>query len=225
LLQSCRRLSESRRWRPRNPEAKKSAKGLGHSQFVEPFVLLSALGGECLYDFELLRRDRGLPALVGYDLLAGSTARQWLERFHCATRLAGRSQHGSFIPEESVYLTGLRAVVERTVQAYCTAVEPALSATLDVDAHLVKSARACALPTYEGYRGNRPLRVESAETGWCSQTSSAMATCPRRSGFEGWCMKLTRARRPVPRLTRRRVALQRGARRAAIPIDATGQAN
>src|SRR4051812_14400693 len=59
---------------------KKSAKGLGHTQFVEAFVLLSALGGECLDDFEPLRRDRGLAALLGYDLPAAATARPWLRR-------------------------------------------------------------------------------------------------------------------------------------------------
>ena len=40
--------------------AKKSSKGLGQGQFVEAFVLLSALGGDCLADFDGLRRDRGL---------------------------------------------------------------------------------------------------------------------------------------------------------------------
>jgi hypothetical protein len=115
-------------------------------------VRLSALGGECLDDFEALRRDRGLAALVGYDLPAAPTARQWLARFHDATRLAGRPQQGSFIPEESTSLAGLRPVVQRTVHAYCTAVAPATTVTLDVDAHLVESSKASALPTYEGYR-------------------------------------------------------------------------
>jgi len=106
----------------RHLPAKKSAKGLGHSQFVEAFVVLSALGGECLDDFDPLRRDRGLAALLGYDLPAAPTARQWLDRFHDESRLAGRPAQGSFIPEESAYLAGLQAVVQRTVHAYCTAV-------------------------------------------------------------------------------------------------------
>src|SRR3954453_850275 len=41
----------------RHLPAKKSAKGLGHRQFVEAFVVLSALGGECLDDFDPLRQD------------------------------------------------------------------------------------------------------------------------------------------------------------------------
>ena len=44
---------------------KKSAKGLGQDQMVESFVLLSALGGDCIDDFDGLRRDYGLRALLG----------------------------------------------------------------------------------------------------------------------------------------------------------------
>src|SRR3954451_21078913 len=94
----------------RHLPAKQSAKGLGDCQFVEAFVLLSALVGEGLDDFEPLRRDRGLAALVGYELPAAPTARRWLERFHDATLGEGLPPQGSFIPDESVYLAGLRAV-------------------------------------------------------------------------------------------------------------------
>src|SRR3972149_1598082 len=44
--------------------AKKTAKGLGPDQMVEAFVLLSALGGDCLDDFDGLRRDYGLAAML-----------------------------------------------------------------------------------------------------------------------------------------------------------------
>jgi hypothetical protein len=52
----------------RHLPTKKSPKGLGNGQVVESVVLLSALGGDCLDDFDNLRRDRGLAALLGYDL-------------------------------------------------------------------------------------------------------------------------------------------------------------
>jgi hypothetical protein len=149
----------------RHLPAKKSAKGLGQGQFVEAFVMLSALGGDCLDDFDGLRRDRGLAALLGYDLPAASTARQWLDRFHEEQALAGRPRQGSFIPPESGPLAGLRAVVQQTARAYITAVQPGRSVTLDVDAHLVESSKRTALPTYEGFRGYQPLLVEWAETG------------------------------------------------------------
>src|SRR3990172_422486 len=80
----------------RHLPAKRSAKGLGQGQVVESFVLLSALGADCVDDFDHLRRDDGLAALVGYHLPAASTARQWLDQFHDAELLAERPLQGSF---------------------------------------------------------------------------------------------------------------------------------
>ena len=54
--------------------SKKNPKGLGQAQMVESFVVLSALGGECVEDFQTLRADLGLEAMVGYELPAPSTA-------------------------------------------------------------------------------------------------------------------------------------------------------
>jgi hypothetical protein len=145
--------------------AKKSTKGLGQGQFVEAFVLLSALGGECVDDLDGLRRDRGLAALTGYELPAASTARQWLDRFHDPETVADRPRQGSFIPRASAGLAGLGAVVQRTTRAYVAAVQPGPDVTLDVDAHLVEASKQSALPTYEGFRGYQPLLVAWAETG------------------------------------------------------------
>lgn len=144
---------------------KRSPKGLGQDQFVEACLLLSALGGDCLDDFDHLRRDAGLAALLGYTLPAAATARQWLDRFHDETRLDGRPAQGSFIPRESDGLAGLRAVVQHSVRTYVSAVAPGPALTLDVDAHLVASSKQEALPTYEGFRGYQPLLVSWAETG------------------------------------------------------------
>jgi len=144
---------------------KKSAKGLGQDQMVESFVLLSALGGDCLDDFEGLRRDYGLRALVGYTLPSAPAARQWLDRFHEEALLADRPQQGSFIPPDSRWLAGLRAVVRHTVRAYVAAHQVGPAVTLDVDAHLVESTKRTALPTYEGFRGYQPLLVQWAKAG------------------------------------------------------------
>lgn len=146
--------------------AKMNPKGLGQGQMVESFVLLSALGGECVDDLDNLRRDRGLAAIVGYDLPAASTGRQWLERsFHEESLLSQRPLQGSFIPEESAGLAGLGAVRDHSVRAYVAAVKPGREVTLDVDAHLVESSKREALPTYKGFRGYQPMLVVWAETG------------------------------------------------------------
>jgi hypothetical protein len=149
----------------RHLPAKRSAKGLSQGRFVESLVLLSALGGDCLDDLASLRRDRGLAALLGYDPPAPATARQWLDRFHDEAALASRPAQGSFIPAEPAALAGLREVLRRTVGAYVAAASPGPEVTLDVDAHLVESSKATALPTYEGYRGYQPVLVAWAETG------------------------------------------------------------
>lgn len=83
---------------------------------------MSALGGDCLDDFDGLWRDRGLAPLLGYDLPAAWTACQWLDRFHDPAALSDRPQHGSFIPSESAGLAGLRAAVLHTARTYVTAV-------------------------------------------------------------------------------------------------------
>jgi len=124
---------------------KRSPKGLGQGQMVEAFVLLSALGGECVDDFGGLRRDMGLAALTGYTLPTAATARQWLDRFHDEALQEGRPQQGSFIVPEAAALAGLRAVVQRSVGAYVSAAEPGPDVTLDVDAHLVESSKREAL--------------------------------------------------------------------------------
>ena len=87
---------------------KKTAKGLTQGQMTESFVLLSALGGECIEDMERLRQDKGLEAMLGYRMPAPETARQWLNKFHDEELLSGQPQQGDFIPVESAPLAGLR---------------------------------------------------------------------------------------------------------------------
>ena len=124
---------------------KRSPKGLGQGQMVEAFVVLSALGGDCVDDFDHLRRDMGLAAVLGYLLPSAAAARQWLARFHDPALLAARPPQGSFIPRESDWLAGLRAVIQHSVRTYVSAVAPGPAVTLDVDAHLVASAKEEAL--------------------------------------------------------------------------------
>jgi len=165
--------------------AKQSAKGLRQGEWVESFVVLSALGGDCLDDFDTLRRDRGLAALLGYDLPAASTARQYLDRgFHDPAAVKDRPTQGSFIPRESAGLAGLREVVRHSVRTYVAAVRPGSAVTLDVDAHLVESSKRSALPTYEGYRGYQPLLVAWAESGLVLADQFRDGNVPAASGIK-----------------------------------------
>ncbi len=143
---------------------KRSPKGLHHGQMVESFVLLSALGGEGVEDIERLREDRGLAALLGYTPPAAETARQWMDRFHEEAVMAGRPEQGSFLPPESAGLEGLAVANQRVITAYVGQVHPARDVTLDVDAHVVETAKADAKVCYEGYPAFQPLEVCWAET-------------------------------------------------------------
>jgi hypothetical protein len=165
LLIELGRISEVMATAERCLPPKKSPKGLGQGQFVESFVVLSALGGDCPDDFDTLRQDVGLEAMLGYQLPAASTCRQWLDLFHEDKLLEGRPLQGSFIPQESPRLAALQSVVQRTVGAYVAAVQPGPDVTLDVDAHLVESCKSTALKSYEGFRGYQPLLVQWAEAG------------------------------------------------------------
>lgn len=144
---------------------KKSPKGLSQGQMVEVFVLLSALGGDCLEDMERLRADGGLEALLGYRPPAAETARQWLDRFHDEELMAQGKQQRAFVPAESGPLAGLREANRQVVRTYAGRVPPAWEVTLDVDAELVETSKANAQYCYEGYRAFQPIEVVWAETG------------------------------------------------------------
>jgi len=144
---------------------KKSPKGLRQEQMVESFVLLSALGGDCIEDMERLRQDKGLEAMLGYPLPAPETARQWLDKFHDERLIKERPLQGAFIPPESARLAGLKEPSRQVIWTYVDKVKPGWQVTFDVDAQLVETAKANAQYCYEGYRALQPMEVEWAETG------------------------------------------------------------
>lgn len=143
--------------------AKGSAKGLKQGQMVESFVVLSALGGDCIDDIKHLRNDAGLRKILGYQLPAPETARQWLDKFHDGSLMVAPLQ-GSFIPPESELLSGLREVRRRTIWAYVEAVHPGLEVTLDVDVQLTETTKENAQYCYEGYKAFGSAKVCWAET-------------------------------------------------------------
>lgn len=144
---------------------KKSPKGLTPGQTVESFVLLSAVGGECIDDMEQLRQDKGLAAMLGYTPPAPETARQWLDKFHDEEVMLARPLQGSFLPPESKPLGRLKGVNRRVVWAYVEAVRPGWGVTFDIDAQLVETSKADAQYCYEGHKAFQPIEVTWAETG------------------------------------------------------------
>jgi len=144
---------------------KKSSRGLRQEQMVESFVLLSALGGDCIEDMERLRQDKGLESMLGYRPPAPETARQWLDKFHDEVLMKERPLQGAFIPPQSARLVGLKEPNRQVIWTYVDKVKPGWQVTFDVDAQLVETAKANAQYCYEGYRALQPMEVEWAETG------------------------------------------------------------
>lgn len=140
-------------------------KGLSAGKMVECFVVLSALGGECLEDFAILRQDLGLEAMLGYRPAAVETARQYLDRFHDEKLLEGRPEQGAFVPMEPSPLAGLGVVNGQVIRNYVGVMAPGREVTLDVDAHLVPTTKQEAFVCYEGHPAYQPLLVDWAETG------------------------------------------------------------
>jgi hypothetical protein len=145
--------------------AKKNSKGLSSGQMLECFVLLSTLGGDCPEDMERLRQDGALSEILGHGIPAPETARQWLDRFHDESLMAGIPAQGSFLPPESAGLAGLAEVNRHVVHAYIQNVNVGKHVTLDIDAHLVETDKAGAKRCYDGYKAFQPLVVCWAETG------------------------------------------------------------
>ncbi len=144
--------------------AKKSAKGLNQGQMVESFVLLSALGGECLDDMKRIRDDEGLAEILGYKPPAAETARQWLDGFHDEALMVHKPLQGSFIPSESGALAGLKEENRRIIWAYINNLTPGLEITLDVDTQIVETTKSDAKYCYDGYKAFQAMKVVWAET-------------------------------------------------------------
>lgn len=144
--------------------AKKSSKGLNQGQMVESFVLLSALGGECLDDMKHIRADAGLAGILGYTPPAAETARQWLDGFHDETLMLNKPLQGSFIPAESSAAVGLMAVNRRIIWTYVHNLTSGREITLDVDTQLIETNKAEARHCYDGYKAYQAMKVCWAET-------------------------------------------------------------
>ena len=142
---------------------KKTTKGLKAGQMVESFILLSALGGECVDDMKRLRNDEGLREILGYQPPAAETARQWLDSFHDETRMLNRPVQGSFIPRESGALSGLKEVNRCCIGHWINNVKTGLEVTLDVDTQLIETTKSEAKYCYDGYKAYQEMKVVWAE--------------------------------------------------------------
>jgi hypothetical protein len=136
-------------------------RGLAASEMVESFLALWAAGGERCEDFDRLREDKALAELLGHELPAAQTARDFLAAFH-EDDLPLLQDGKASVPSESSALQGLAAANQELIlDLQCR--KPQKIATLDVDATVIHSSKKAAKRAYDGERGYQPVLVLWAE--------------------------------------------------------------
>ena len=141
---------------------KQRQRGLTPAQLVETLIALWVAGGERCQDLQTLRADVALATLLGYELPAATTMRDFLETCPVENPPLWRIGEKAAIPEESAPLVGLGAA-NRCVLAAVQQSVPQRTATLDVDATILEAHKHTATVTYEGTRGYQPVVTVWAE--------------------------------------------------------------
>ena len=159
VVQAFRSLGVSARVR-QHVQIKQRERGYDEATMVESFVVLNAVGGDRMDDFQHLRDDAGLKEMLGHEVPSPEAARQFLNRFHCEEKLEqardGRKpEQIAFIPEDADALAGLGEVNRELVRELGRRCPDQRIATLDQDATIIENHKQQALSTYEGERGRK----------------------------------------------------------------------
>jgi len=145
----------------RTVKLKARKRGLAASEMVESFLAMWAAGGERTEDLDQFRQDKALAELLGHELPAAQTARDFLDRFH-EDGLPLLQEGLASVPSESAPLQGLAAAnKELILDLQCR--KPQKIATLDIDATVIHSSKRSAKRAYDGERGYQPVLVLWAE--------------------------------------------------------------
>ena len=151
----------------RHVQIKERERGFDEATYVESFLVLNGVGGDCLEDFEQLREDAGLKEMLGHEVPSAEAARKFLYQFHDEKKIEQAQQElavgqVSYIPGESAALAGLGRVNEEVVRELGRRSGQKI-ATLDLDGTIIESDKREAKLTYEGSTGYQPLLVLWAE--------------------------------------------------------------
>jgi hypothetical protein len=141
---------------------KRRKRGLTAAQMSASLFALWAAGGERAEDLDRLREDTGLAALLGHDVAAAQTARDFLDQFHADDLPLLQAGPKASVAAESANLAGLGAAA-RVIVADLQDRRPQRTATLDVDATILHCTKRSAKPTYDGKRGYQPVLALWAE--------------------------------------------------------------
>ena len=137
---------------------KQRQRGLTSAQLVETLIALWAAGGERCQGLKTLRVDAALAALLGFELPAVTTRRDFLDGCHVEDLPLLRAGEKTAVPEESAPLAELSAA-NRRILAAVQQQAPQRTATLDVEATILEAHKRTATVTYEGTAGYQPVVV------------------------------------------------------------------
>src|SRR5580692_1201317 len=145
----------------REIQLKSRKRGLSAAEMAESLLALWAAGGERAEDLDQFRQDKALALLLGHDLPAAQTARDFLVQFH-GEDLPLLQEGKANVPTESVPLLGLaKANAELILDLQCR--RPVKTATLDIDATVIACDKRAAKRAYDGNRGYQPVLALWAE--------------------------------------------------------------
>lgn len=145
----------------REVKLKVRKRGLSASAMTESLLALWAAGGERAEDLDQFRQDQALALLLGHELPAAQTARDFLAQFH-GEELPLLQDGKASVPSETVPLSGLaKANAELVLDLQCR--RPAETATLDIDATVIACDKRAAKRAYDGNRGYQPVLALWAE--------------------------------------------------------------
>lgn len=166
---------------------KQRQRGYDEASYVESFLVLNALGGECLDDFDRLREDAGLKEMLGHEIPSPEAARKFLYQFHSEQEIV-RAQaelpvgQMSFIPQENEALRGLAQVNQDLVRAIGRRCPDQRIATIDLDSTVIESWKREARATYQGTTGYQPMLALWAEMDLCVADEFRDGNVPAQKG-------------------------------------------
>ena len=90
-------------------------RGYDEASFVESFVILNGVGGDCVDDFDQLRQDQVLAETIGDALRSSAAVGQFLSQFHSEEKIEETKQQlglgkVAYIAGENAALQGLGQV-------------------------------------------------------------------------------------------------------------------
>jgi hypothetical protein len=141
---------------------KSRKRGLLVSETAESLFALWASGGERCEDLQSLREDAAFTMLLGHEIPAPNTVRDFMDSFHEEDLPLLQSGPIASVPSESDPLQGLGRV-NIGLSKWSQKNSPEKTATLDIDASIYVCGKKSATMTYEGEHGYQPVVVVWSE--------------------------------------------------------------